>query len=334
MSNPTFNFTESLVDNWSSSNKTNARRRGEPLRYPYDIISSTTDYFKIEILKYPKSSSSKGFGTNLGGDLSSLTKQISDGGGGVAEQTIILPMPNAIRDSNGAGWNTGQMNDIQAWLGGKAGKIMETNSLGEAFSAAGTVLTDLKTSLIKDEGSTTDGRGNDLINLIKAKAVASAANLMGGNISAEGMLKRSSGQIVNQNEEVLFDSVNMRNFSFRWDMTPRSQTEGGVCKEIIRTLKQRSAPKRGKGRTGFLNAPDIFRISYMSGSSKHSFLNSFKLVALSKLETTYTASNTYATYPDGTPVHMSMSMTFKELNPIYAEDYGEGGSFKLKGVGY
>ena len=333
MSNPTFNFTESLVDNWSSSNKTNARRRGEPLRYPYDIISSTTDYFKIEVLKYPKSSSSKGFGTNLGGDLSSLTKQVSDGGGGVAEQTIILPMPNSIRDSNGAGWRQGQMNDLQAWLGGKAGEIMKEDKVEDAFRRAGSIVTDAKNALTA-EGSSTAGRGNDVINLIKAKAVASAANLAGGNISAEGMLKRSSGQIVNQNEEMLFDSVNMRDFTFRWDMTPRTQTEGGVCKEIIRTLKQRSAPKRGKGSTGFLNAPDIFRISYMSGSSKHPFLNSFKLVALSKLDTTYTASNTYATYPDGTPVHMSMSLQFKELNPIYAEDYGEGGSFKLTGVGY
>jgi len=329
----TLDFAESLVDNWSSSNKTNARRRGEPLRYPYDIISSTTDYFKIEVLKYPKSSSSKGFGTNLGGNLSSLTKQVSDGGGGVAEQTIILPMPNSIRDSNGAGWRQGQMNDLQAWLGGKAGEIMKEDKVEDAFRRAGSIVTDAKNALTA-EGSSTAGRGNDVINLIKAKAVASAANLAGGNISAEGMLKRSSGQIVNQNEEMLFDSVNMRDFTFRWDMTPRTQTEGGVCKEIIRTLKQRSAPKRGKGSTGFLNAPDIFRISYMSGSSKHPFLNSFKLVALSKLDTTYTASNTYATYPDGTPVHMSMSLQFKELNPIYAEDYGEGGSFKLTGVGY
>ena len=225
------------------------------------------------------------------------------------------------------------MNDIQAWLGGKAGEIMKEDKVEDAFRRAGSIVTDAKNALTA-EGSSTAGRGNDVINLIKAKAVASAANLAGGNISAEGMLKRSSGQIVNQNEEMLFDSVNMRDFTFRWDMTPRTQTEGGVCKEIIRTLKQRSAPKRGKGRTGFLNAPDIFRISYMSGSSKHPFLNSFKLVALSKLDTTYTASNTYATYPDGTPVHMSMSLQFKELNPIYAEDYGEGGSFKLTGVGY
>ena len=48
----------------------------------------------------------------------------------------------------------------------------------------------------------------------------------------------------------------------------------------------------------------------------------------------YTGSGTYATYPDGTPVHLTLQLKFQELNPIYAEDYGEGGSFTLKGVGY
>ena len=35
----------------------------------------------------------------------------------------------------------------------------------------------------------------------------------------------------------------------------------------------------------------------------------------------YTASGTYATYEDGTPVHIQVQCTFKEINPIYAEDY-------------
>ena len=35
----------------------------------------------------------------------------------------------------------------------------------------------------------------------------------------------------------------------------------------------------------------------------------------------YTQSGTYATYHDGTPVNLRMNLTFKELNPIYQEDY-------------
>ena len=44
---------------------------------------------------------------------------------------------------------------------------------------------------------------------------------------------------------------------------------------------------------------------------------------------TYTGGGTYATYEDGTPVHMKMDLSFTELNPIYAEDHDNVG-----GVGY
>ena len=46
----------------------------------------------------------------------------------------------------------------------------------------------------------------------------------------------------------------------------------------------------------------------------------------------YTASGTYATYQDSTPVHLQMTLTFKELNPIYGEDYNKEEG--LGGVGY
>ena len=44
----------------------------------------------------------------------------------------------------------------------------------------------------------------------------------------------------------------------------------------------------------------------------------------------YTQSGTYATYYDGTPVNMRMNITFKELNPVYIEDYSDD----VPGVGY
>ena len=41
----------------------------------------------------------------------------------------------------------------------------------------------------------------------------------------------------------------------------------------------------------------------------------------------YTNSGTYTSYEDGTPVNLRMDLTFKEINPIYFEDYlpGNGG---------
>ena len=47
----------------------------------------------------------------------------------------------------------------------------------------------------------------------------------------------------------------------------------------------------------------------------------------------YTNSGTYTSYSDGTPVNIRMDVTFKEINPVYAEDYLPGNGSGM-GVGF
>ena len=97
------------------------------------------------------------------------------------------------------------------------------------------------------------------------------------------------------------------------------------------------AAKSGKGGVGegaggvFISSPEVFQLTYKTGARKHRFLNSFKPMALQNMSVNYTGSGTYATYEDSTPVHMQMTLSFQELNPIYFEDYDDE---KDIGVGY
>jgi hypothetical protein len=72
----------------------------------------------------------------------------------------------------------------------------------------------------------------------------------------------------------------------------------------------------------------------MSGGNPHPFLHSFKPCALTSMSVNYNGSNQYATYADATPIHMQVTLSFQELSPIYKEDYVDGNTFKLPGVGY
>ena len=127
-------------------------------------------------------------------------------------------------------------------------------------------------------------------------------------------------------------------------MVPRSKKESDEIKDIIRFFKSESAAQKGAtggGAAGlFLKSPSVFRLQYMSGGKPHPFLNQFKICALNAMSVNYTASGTYATYSDATPVHMQMTLTFQELTPIYREDYIEAGSktgaYKstIKGTGF
>ena len=98
-----------------------------------------------------------------------------------------------------------------------------------------------------------------------------------------------------------------------------------MVKEIIRTLKKSMFSKKNQNNKDgvFLSAPDVFLIEYRKGGSKHPFLNTFKKAALTDMQINYTGSGPYATYHDGTPVHIQVTLTFKELDPIYSEDYDD-----------
>ena len=96
------------------------------------------------------------------------------------------------------------------------------------------------------------------------------------------------------------------------------------------------APKAGEfnGTAAgiFIQSPDVFQLKFLKDDVDHPFLHSFKLCALTGMAVNYTNAGTYSTYEDGTPVNIRMSLTFKELNPVYREDYDEG--IGKNGVGY
>jgi hypothetical protein len=84
----------------------------------------------------------------------------------------------------------------------------------------------------------------------------------------------------------------------------------------------------------FLRSPDVFQLRYLHNGKEHPFLNSFKHCALTGMSVNYTNAGTFASYSDGTPVSIQMSLTFKELNPIYHEDYDAFNMNDEFGVGF
>jgi len=328
------------------------------LRYPADMVDQHTDYFQIEVLSLkgisgggfeklqgktvldgfdaqgPYADPNKAFKAKYktippaGGGLQSLTKQATDRyKDAPTSHVIILPIPQSIKDNNGASWGESKLNDFAAWGLSKIGEAMSSNTAMDLLKSPIEIGKDLMA-----EAKTPSGRekAGNIINYGKMVAAAGAANALGANVTVGGLLSRASGQVINQNLEMVFSGVTIRQFNFSWDITPRDKDEANHVLKIIKTLKTASAAKLTKDAMGFLNSPDIFRIKYMKGGQAHPFLNRFKTCALQNVAMTYTGSGTYATYRDGTPVHMKMDLSFKELNPIYAEDHEE----VTRGVGY
>lgn len=290
-----------------------------PLRYPQKSIGKNDDYLEIGVIKYVPPRIETGT-NNL--RLSTGTEKNSKQ---KAEQTIQLPIPSNIGDTNQVNWGGDSLNPLAAAGVEAAGRILKSKGFME-----GTI------DAIKNLGTTgmqvlTQGGGQDLV--VNAFSSALANSVANGSVSPTALLSRSTGQVLNPNLELLFSGVNLRTFKFDFDFAPRDETESRVVKQIIKVFKKSMAPRKGSDTEGaglFISAPRVFLLKYKSGNLDHPYLHKFKPCALTSMGMNYTGSGSYATYEDKTPVHMKLSLSFTELNPIYNEDYQDTDI----GVGY
>ena len=247
---------------------------------------------------------------------------------------IELPMPQEVADQNAVTWGDDRMNAIE--IAGLA--IAQDIMAGGGSSGDGSRVQRSQEAIRAFlEGVNIDGLNSQTTNAIRAAISGAAVGALGSNVSPSSVIARSTGQILNNNLELLFQGLNLRTFPYSITFSPRSKDESDVVKAIIRSLKMSMAPKAGEfnGSSAqgiFLKSPDVFQLEYLKDGEPHPFLGRMKLTALTGMNVNYTNSGTYASYEDGTPVNIRMDLTFKEINPIYHEDYAEKDSGS--GVGY
>ena len=317
------------------------------MRYPLAMMDSSTDYLRIQIAKYEppgvnlSSASKKDLIPTLDKDGNKIFKdgkEVTEAGsilnkdfnlttGTTSNQkslkkpkhTILLPIPKQLSDTSGVNWGDSTLSALEAF-----GLSATSATMKEGLKGG------LNTIMSTRDAFKDVAEDSQFKDAVIAALAGEAVGVLGGNVSGRQLVSRATGQVFNPNLELLFDGVNIRSFPFSFEFFPRNPKEGEMVKRIIRTLKQSMLAKRDEGGGKiFISAPDIFQLTYMKGNRKHPFLNSFLPMALTNINISYTGSNTYSTFYDGTPTHMRMDLTFKELNPIYAEDYNGVG-----GVGY
>ena len=243
---------------------------------------------------------------------------------------IELPIPQEVNDSNSVTWGEDRVNAIELATLSLAQRAMESGveGMGQVAQAGIQAF---------QEGVNIPGLNSETQKSLRAAISGYALNALGSQVSSKSVIARSTGQILNNNLELLFSGVNLRSFPFTVTFSPRSPRESDVVKSIIRALKMSMAAKAGEFKDSsaqgiFLKSPDLFQLDYLKDGKNHPFLNRFKLCALTGMSVNYTNAGTYASYNDGTPVNIRMNLTFKEINPIYHEDYLESNSGT--GVGY
>ena len=278
------------------------------------------------------------YGFDVGSSTGALYNQHGSGYNGSTFSTdtqfyVELPIPKSVRDSNGCEWSGSSMNALTL-----AGINLASNLMEEPVEQIQQLINDGISESVDTLIGSMGAEYGSVSASIKAVLSGLAVNQFGANVTPNEILARSTGTILNSNKELLFSGPKLREFAFQFTFTPRDATESERARKIIRKMKKAMSPgigesykEGGNQNSLFLNSPHLFLLRYLKGGEDHPFLNSFKPCALKEFSVDYSATGAYATYGDGTPVHMSVTMRFQETNPIYAEDYDNP---NLSGVGY
>lgn len=341
-----FNLDPDKLKDYFKFGSVDKNLEGTNLQYPKDALyNKTQDYLQIGQYHYRPPKSDQLFGGIDGANeiiksglqkTSALAKFLG---------IVKLPMPNNISDSNNVSWGDDNMNNLSAAataeiIGNlnKYGLAAGLGAVGGLFAGTapsqtgglavkGTLLAALKDALASSESAKA---------LFKTGVGSQILSMAGFSVSPESILARGFGVVPNSNLELLFNSPTLREFTFQYRMSPRSEPEAREINKIIRFFKQGMAAKKQDAISGnsqygsagaasyFLGTPNVFQLQYKTtGGNTIKGVNRIKTCALTGFAMNYAADGNWAAYDDGQPVSVIMNMSFKELEPIYDTDYQE-----------
>lgn len=132
----------------------------------------------------------------------------------------------------------------------------------------------------------------------------------------------ANGYAINPQLEVLYKGSKNREFVYQFKFVPRSQTEALELETIIRTLRYHAAPEYAisQNRSRYFVPPSEFEIEFFIGSQRNVHLPRISQAVLSNVDVNYSAGGPYSTYYDGTPIEISVQLSFTETIVLTKED--------------
>jgi hypothetical protein len=270
---------------------------------------------------YYKGLAAKGIGTNLDNqsvDLSKESRGVKTGMSSYHKTTtrisdsIALYLPPNVQDDYSVSYTphrTGMLGFLAASGGGIIGAWNNNDLEKIARIAGGAVL--------------------GFVEYAAKKAALGAAEFISSSEGGEELFNKAFGKADNPHMEVMFDKPEMREFTYSFTFMPRNEGERDDVQRIIQMFRFHMAPELRSDHNRFLTLPSEFDIHYMyqaedGKASENDYYNRISTCVLTNCKVDYSPGQKVASHDDGSPVRITMALTFKETEMITKERINEG----------
>ena len=160
------------------------------------------------------------------------------------------------------------------------------------------------------------------------KAAAAVAEALAGAEGAVQLGNRIFGQADNPYLEVLFETVNVREFTYNFTFAPRNEEERDDAQSIIQLFRFHIVPELQGAQSRFLTLPSEFDIHYMyqakdGTNSENDYYNKIATCVLTDCSVDYTPGSV-TSFADGSPTKITMTLKFKETETLTKDKVNQG----------
>lgn len=190
----------------------------------------------------------------------------------------------------------------------KGSVLTSTGAMGAAGFGIGTIFEKIA-----------DGATSKIGKFIGSKGGAAAGFIGAAGASIVGdEYQRSSGKASNPHDYMAYQSTTLRSFTFTFTFLPDSHNESLEVTQIIKAFRSAAHAKRNDALT--LTVPDHVIVSHHGAGD----MIQLPPCVLESVNVSYNPNNTSFFMQDNNPVEVGLSVTLKEIVPIYKKDI-EGG---------
>lgn len=238
--------------------------------------------------------------------------------GPAAGPPIILPIPElpGMRSSQSYGQLSGALNNLLA-----GGLGLAYDEINNSVSSGGDASAKISEIADRLKQNATNATGP----VLRELAAGVAGSIV--NISAQNLQAFATGQVSSPQTELLYGGPTLRSYAMQWTFAPKSEAEAIAVYKIIQSLKQQHSATalKGNGRStaGMLRVPNVFDIKIMIGGKEAEFYQKFFTCAMESISVQQDNTGSHITLPNGAPAVSSMSITMRELRPLYSGDFEE-----------
>ena len=261
-----------------------------------------------------------------------------------SSDAIELPFPRTLQDSTNIRVQQFERDFLYERLASGIASFNDgEGGLSNFFSGVAGATENLLDSTFNAFKSAGQNAGNDGVVQTLFGAIKGAAQKMGNfdtnqAMAMAGYLARNfipgeiaksvgvvSQKTVNPQETLSFSGVDLRNFTFSWDLYPSNPSDTQAINKIINRLKMKALPTTQSAAgtataRAFLNYPDIVELNLLGVKEDH-FMR-FKRCMIQSVTVDYGAGGMPEIIKGGVPAAITLTVTFSEIQIQTAHDYG------------